>query len=310
MKFKSIVFIFLTLITIIYAILIYQISLLTHTKTKPYIVCTTTIIHDTVQNICKDTVELVALMGPGIDPHLYKPVESDIFKIASADIIFYNGLHLEAKMGEIFEILAKHQTTIAVTKDIPTNLLLPVAGYQTIYDPHVWFDISLWMHAVEAIYQALIVKIPEHTDLYRQNKINYLQKLETALQQSQQMMSIIPIEKRVLITAHDAFSYFGRLYACKVVALQGISTESTPGAYDLQEIIRLIYTQKIPAIFIESSIPIKNILAIQEGVAAYDYHVNLGEQLYSDALGCKGSTGETYIDMIMHNMQTIVSALQ
>lgn len=310
MKFKSIIFIFLTLITIIYAILIYQISLSTYTKTKPYIVCTTTIIHDTVKNICKDTVELVALMGPGIDPHLYKPVESDILKIASADIIFYNGLHLEAKMGELFEILAKHQTTIAVTQDIPTHLLLPVMGYQTIYDPHIWFDISLWMNAVETVYQTLIVKIPEHADLYRQNKINYLQRLETALQQSQQMMSTIPIEKRVLITAHDAFSYFGRLYECKVVALQGISTESSPGAYDVQEIIQLIYTQKIPAIFIESSIPIKNILAIQEGVAAYGYHVNLGGQLYSDALGCKGSQGATYIDMIMHNMQTIVSALQ
>lgn len=310
MKFKSIIFTFLTFITIIYAILIYQISISIHTKTKPYIVCTTTIIYDAVQNICQDTVELVALMGPGIDPHLYKPVESDIFKIASADIIFYNGLHLEAKMGEIFEILAQHQTTIAITQDIPSNLLLPVDDYETIYDPHVWFDISLWMKVVETIYEILIIKFPEHVDLYKKNKINYIEKLQTALQQSQLMMSMIPVEKRIVITAHDAFSYFGRLYKCKVVALQGISTESTPGAYDLQEIIQLIYTKKIPAIFIESSIPIKNILAIQEGVAAYGYHVNLGGQLYSDALGNKGSTGQTYIDMIMHNMQTIVSALQ
>lgn len=310
MRFQHKLFFCITAIALIYSLLFYKLAVSKHTKTKPYIICTTTIIHDIIQNIGQDTIELVALMGPGIDPHLYKPVESDILKIASADIIFYNGLHLEAKMTEIFENLAATQTTIAVTKDIPIDQLLPIKNYDSMYDPHVWFNIQLWMYAVETIYQAMSEKIPEHKELYEINKVKYLAELDIILMKTHHLMQTIPAEKRVLITAHDAFSYFGSLYDCKVIALQGISTESAPGAYDVQEIIKVIYSQKIPAIFIESSIPIKNILAIQEGVAAYNYDVALGGELFSDALGHTGSQGTTYIDMIMHNVETIVQALQ
>jgi manganese/zinc/iron transport system substrate-binding protein len=249
-------------------------------------------------------------MGPGVDPHLYKPVESDVLKIASADIIFYNGLHLEAKLADLLEQLNQSQTTIAVTKDIPLAKLLTVDDYHQIFDPHVWFDIKLWIYAVNTTYKALIQKFPQHKKLYKKNTKKYIEQLRKLLLKTQKIMLTIPANKRIIITGHDAFSYFGRLYNCNVIGLQGISTESSPGAYDVQNIIQLICDKNIPAIFIETSIPIKNILAVQEGVAAHGKHVNLGGELYSDALGPQGSCGQTYIDMILHNVETIVQSLK
>lgn len=287
-----------------------QLNLSSRPKMRPFIVCTTSIIADVVKNIGMDTIEVVSLMGPGVDPHLYKPVESDVIKIALADVIFYNGLHLEAKMADLFKQLAQEQTTIAVTKDIPSNQLLSVNDYGQIFDPHVWFDINLWIYSVHTINQILKEKFPHHKDFYEKNSTKYIAQLKQLLDQTQQLMQLIPVNNRVLITGHDAFSYFGRLYNCKVIGLQGISTESCPGAYDVQKIIKLICDQNIPAIFIESSIPVKNILAVQEGVAADGKQVNLGGQLYSDTLGSQNSSGATYIDMIMHNVQTITQALQ
>lgn len=249
-------------------------------------------------------------MGAGVDPHVYKPVEHDIFHITSADIIFYNGLHLEAKLADILQQLHTNTTTIAVTKNIQCSKLLNVDTYSKIFDPHVWFDINLWMSAIKTMSQALIEKYPHHKKLYKKNTKEYLKQLKALYLQTQKIMDLIPAEKRFLITGHDAFSYFGRLYNCKVVGLQGISSESCPGAYDLQKIVQLICDHNISAIFIETSIPIKNILAIQEGVIAQGKHVKIGGELYSDALGPIGSSGETYIGMILHNVTTIAQALQ
>lgn len=290
--------------------IVYQLNTTSKPKIMPSIVCTTSIIADVVRNIGDNTMTVTALMGPGIDPHLYKPVESDVIKIASADIIFYNGLHLEAKTAHLLQLLEQRQTTIAITKDIPESMLLPIDDYMHLFDPHVWFDIHLWILCVQTIRDALIAKFPEHKNLYEKNTCKYTQKLKQLFIQTTKIMHEIPANKKVLITGHDAFSYFGRLYNCKVIGLQGISTESSPGAYDLAHIIQLICTHNIPAIFIESSIPIKNILAVQEGVAAHHKKIDCGGELYSDALGPIGSSGETYIDMIMHNVTTIATALQ
>ncbi len=310
MNFKTLVTLCCSIIFILGATIMYQLRLTNSSKTKPVILCTTSIIADTVKNIAQDSAVIIALMGPGVDPHLYKPVESDVIKIASADIIFYNGLHLEAKMADLFTELAQAQTTIAVTKNIGLNKFLKVSEFDQIYDPHVWFDINLWIICVKTITQALTEKFPEHSDLYKKNSKNYSAQLKQLLKKTQKIMQKIPAEKRILITGHDAFSYFGRLYDCKVVGLQGISTESCPGAFDVQKIIELICKRNIPAIFIESSIPIKNILAVQEGVAACGKQVNVGGELYSDALGPQNSSGATYVDMILHNVQTIAPALQ
>jgi manganese/zinc/iron transport system substrate-binding protein len=297
------------IITALSVTIIMQLNFSSTPKTDPSIICTTSIIADVVQNIGGPTIHVISLMGPGVDPHLYKPVESDVIKIALADIIFYNGLHLEAKMCDLFKELGKNQTTIAVTKDIPQTMLLKVDDYDQIYDPHVWFDINLWIYAVNTIHAVLAEKFPEHADFYAKNTQNYIAQLQELLTKTHKIMHKIPAEKRLLITGHDAFSYFGKLYDCKVIGLQGISTESSPGAYDVQKIIQLICDQNIPAIFIESSIPIKNILAVQEGVAAHGKKVNVGEELYSDALGPQNSSGATYINMILHNVQAIAQAL-
>lgn len=309
MKFKTLVITCTITIITLSMIIIHQLQVVSQAKTKPYIVCTTSIIADVVRNIGKDAIDVVSLMGPSIDPHLYKPIESDILKIASADIIFYNGLHLEAKMADLFKELSYNQTTVAVTKDIPESMLLPADEYNQIFDPHVWFDINLWIYTVNTIYQILSNKFPKNKNLYEKNTKKYITKLKQLLLETQQIMNSIPKEQKVLITGHDAFSYFGRLYNCKVIGLQGISTESSPGAYNIQKIINTICDNNIPAIFIESSIPIKNILAVQEGVAAQNKQINVGEEIYSDALGPKNSSGATYINMIMHNVTTIEKAL-
>jgi len=309
MEFKKLVIICTMIIATLSAIIFYQLQLVSQVKTKPYVVCTTSIIADVVQNIGQDAINVVSLMGPSIDPHLYKPIESDVLKISSADIIFYNGLHLEAKMADLFKELSYSQTTVAVTKDIPKAMLLSADEYNQIFDPHVWFDISLWMHAVNTICQTLVEKFPANKKLYESNTKKYTEKLELLLIKTKQIMDQIPTKQKIIITGHDAFSYFGRLYDCTVVGLQGISTESSPGAYNIQKIIELICNQNIPAIFIESSIPIKNILAVQEGVAAQNKQVDLGGEIYSDALGPQNSSGATYIDMIMHNVTTIEKAL-
>ena len=310
MTYKHLVMLCLLTIFCLTLTLFLQLNIRVTDKKKPFIVCTTTIIADAVKNIGKDSLDIICLMGPGIDPHIYKPVESDVMKIASADIIFYNGLHLEAKMADLFKHLAKKQTTVAITKDIPESMLLAVDDYHNIFDPHVWFDIHLWIYAAQTICQILIEKFPEHETLYQKNTADYITQLKELLLTTQTIMKTIPEKNRVLISGHDAFSYFGRVYDCKVIGLQGISTESSPGIYDLTKIIYLICQKQIPAIFIESSIPVKNIIAIQQGVACCNKKVNLGGQLFSDALGPQNSSGDSYINMMLHNVQTIAQALQ
>lgn len=310
MDIKQQIIIYSSIIILISAILFYTIKKksILHRK-KPYILCTTTIIADTVKNIGQDTLEIITLMGPGIDPHLYKPIESDMFKIAYADIIFYNGLHLEAKLSDLLQLIEKNQTTIAVCKDIPKHMLLSISDFEHIFDPHIWFDIKLWIIAIKTISNTLIEKYPLHTKFFEKNTKNYIEELEKLLIKTHQIITKIPLHKRCIITGHDAFSYFARQYNCSILSLQGINTESSPGIYDLKKVIDYICKNSIPAIFFESSIPIKNILAIQEGVAAQNKNVKLGGEIFSDALGSQDSPASTYIDMILHNVTTITNAL-
>jgi len=309
MNFKHLVSLCSVIIALLVITIFYTISQKKISKTKPYILCTTSIIADAIKNIANNKVEIQSLMGPGIDPHLYKPVESDILKITQADIIFYNGLHLEAKMADIFELLAQQQKTVCVTRDIPTTRLLCVDEHSNSFDPHIWFDISLWIEVITTIARAIIEIDPDNKDFYQHNATMYIEKLNALLLETKKIMATLPANKRFLITGHDAFSYFGRMYNCKVLGVQGISTESSPGAYDIQMLIKLICKHQIPAIFIETSIPIKNILAIQEGVNSQGHKITCGGELFSDALGPENSSGSTYIDMILHNVKTIQSAL-
>lgn len=277
---------------------------------KPLVVCTTTIIGDTIYQIAGDTINIEILMGPGVDPHLYKPIEQDVIKISQADIIFYNGLHLEARMGDLFEKMSSFKKTIAVSKDIPQELLIKSIGHGQFIDPHIWFDPRLWKYCIESITASLQTLSPKHYEKYQQNKIAFLNKLETTYHATyNEMLSIAPT-KRILVTGHDAFSYFGQAYNCDVISLQGINTASEAGTKDVQNLINFIYNHKIPAIFVETSIPSRNIQALQQGVRARGFDVAIGDELFSDALGPISSKQGTYIGMLEYNVKAIIKGLK
>jgi manganese/zinc/iron transport system substrate-binding protein len=266
-------------------------------------------IADIAQIVGGDYVQVIGLMGPGIDPHLYVASEGDVDLLQQADIIFYNGLFLEAQMAEVFEQLSERKTVTAVAERIDPADLLDWAQYEDQYDPHVWFDVTLWMQAVEAVRDTYSEIDPDHAAEYQANTETYLAELEElhayVLEQAEQ----VPAEKRVLITAHDAFHYFGRAYGFEVRGLQGISTATEAGTADVRELADFIVERQIPAIFVETSVPARNIEALQAAVASQGYEVEIGGHLYSDAMGDAESGGNTYILMVRHNIDTIVTAL-
>jgi len=278
-------------------------------RTKPIIVCTTTIIGDTIANIAGDTIDIKTLMGPGVDPHLYKPVEQDVITIANADIIFYNGLHLEARMAELFEQMGALQTTVAVTRQIPQDKLIYSNEFHEYVDPHVWFDPLLWIYAVKTITTSLQQLNPACAAQYETNQQIYIEKIKDVYSATLQHMRTVPKNKRILITGHDAFSYFARAYDCKVISLQGISTASEAGTQDVQNMINTIVKYKIPTIFAESCIPTRNMQALVQGVVAQGFHVTLGRELFSDALGSPDSSASTYLGMLDYNVASIVMGL-
>jgi len=274
------------------------------------VVTTIGMITDIVEQVGGERVEVKGLMGPGIDPHLYKARESDVNKLESADIVFYNGLHLEAQMGKILEQMDKLGTrAVTVTQTIDRAKLFTPPQFQGNYDPHVWFDVQMWMKAVEVVRDTLAEMDPGSAGLYRDNAARYLAELEALDQYAREQIQRIPPENRVLITAHDAFNYFGHAYGVDVIGLQGISTESEASTADVQALANLIAERRIPALFVESSVPRRNVEAVQAAVRAQGFEVKIGGQLYSDAMGDPGTPEGTYIGMVRHNVDTIVQAL-
>jgi manganese/zinc/iron transport system substrate-binding protein len=278
-------------------------------KGKLKIVCTTGMIRDIVKQIAGNNADVYGLMGPGVDPHLYKATPNDVNALFEADIIFYNGLHLEAKMAELFFKMSKTRTTVAVTEDIPENDLLSPPAFSGMHDPHVWFDVLLWEYAVKRVERTLSSKLPAKKKEFAHNTKLYLNKLQALHRFILKRVEEVPPNQRILITAHDAFGYFGKRYGFSVVGLQGISTQSEAGTGDVQNLVNLIVSHKIRAIFIESSVPVRNIKAVQEAVEYKGWHVSVGGELYSDAMGDKGTFEGTYIGMLTHNINTIVDAL-
>jgi manganese/zinc/iron transport system substrate-binding protein len=279
-------------------------------NSKPTIVCTTTIIADAIKNIAGDTLNLKILMGPGVDPHTYKPIEQDIITILSADIIFYNGLHLEARMAELFENMQSKITTIAVTKNMPEQALIYSQQFHDYADPHVWFDPNLWILAVQTISQTLQEKYPDHAQLYKNNESLFISKIQATYKKTYKMMQKIDPAKRILITAHDAFSYFARAYDFKVISLQGISTASQAGTRDVLNIINFIVLHKIFTIFAETCTPSRNMQALIQGAQAQGFHVKLGNELFSDTLGSADTLTGTYLGMLRYNVESIISGLR
>ncbi|MDX8360304.1 metal ABC transporter solute-binding protein, Zn/Mn family [Cytobacillus sp. IB215316] len=281
-------------------------------KSDSLITVTTTIgqIADIVENVGGEYVEVTPLMGPGIDPHLFQASQGDIKKLSEADIIFYNGLHLEGKMNEIFEKMRAEKPTYAVSETVPEDMLLAKPGDTKAIDPHVWFDTDLWAYSVKAVSEGLAQLDPEHADIYHANAEKYIDTLKEIRAYAEEQLAQIPEESRVLVTAHDAFGYFGDAYGIEVMGLQGLSTDSEYGLKDVQNLVDLLVDRKIKAVFIESSISEKSINAVVEGAKEQEHEVIIGGSLYSDAMGEQGTEEGTYEGMYMHNIDTIVSALK
>jgi manganese/zinc/iron transport system substrate-binding protein len=273
------------------------------------VVATTGMITDLVQNVGGERVQVTGLMGPGVDPHLYKASEGDLRAIEKAEVIFFNGLHLEANLANVLERMTQTGKAVAISEKIdPTRLNAP-PEFGGNYDPHIWFDVTLWKTAVEPVRDALIKIDPAGEELFRSNADRYLKELDALDGWIRQQVERIPAEHRVLITAHDAFNYFGKQYGFEVRGLQGINTASEAGTADVQSLSSFIVERQIPAIFVESSVPQRNIEAVQAAVRAKGFEVKIGGQLFSDAMGTAGTPEGTYIGMFRYNLNTIVQSL-
>jgi manganese/zinc/iron transport system substrate-binding protein len=249
-------------------------------------------------------------MGEGVDPHLYKATRGDLVALSEADLILYNGLTLEGKMTDHFVRLASRRPTVAVTETIDRDRLREPPEFAGHYDPHVWFDVSLWSKAVERVRDALIENDPGGEEMFRRNAKAYLAKLSTLHESIKREIATIPKAVRVIVTAHDAFGYFGDAYDIEVRGLQGISTDSEPSLKDINGLVDMIVERNVKAVFVESSVPPKNIEALVDGCKSRGHAIRVGGELFSDAMGAPGSTEGTYIGMVEHNVRTIVGALR
>ena len=273
---------------------------------------TTTVgmVSDAIRNIGGDRVDVTALMGPGIDPHLYAPGASDIEALSEADIIFYVGLELEGRMADTLEGVSRMDIpTIAVGENIPEDELLASQQYENAPDPHIWFSVPLWKLAVDAARDALIEHYPDDVEQFETNAAAYQEQLDELDAYVREQAETVPEELRILVTAHDAFGYFGSEYGFEVRGIQGISTSTEAGAGDIQDLADYIVERQIPAIYVESSVPPATIEALQEACRSRDWDVQIGGELFSDAMGEDGTPEGTYIGMVTHNIDTIVGGL-
>jgi manganese/zinc/iron transport system substrate-binding protein len=267
-------------------------------------------ITDMVSEVGGSRVHVEGLMGPGVDPHLFKASAGDVRRLASADVIFYNGLHLEAAMAEVLEEMSDRKPTFAVTDGIDRDLLHTSAAFQGNYDPHVWFDVSMWLSAVDEVEAALVELEPAGEAEFRANAAALRDTLRNLDSWVAQRVAEVPPERRVLITAHDAFEYFGKRYGFDVIGLQGISTASEAGTGDVQRMVDAIIDRRIPAIFVETSVPRRTIEAVQAAVRSRGFEVEIGGSLFSDAMGNPGTPEGRYPGMVRHNVDLIVNALK
>jgi manganese/zinc/iron transport system substrate-binding protein len=272
------------------------------------VACTTEMVADLVRNVGKGRVTVQSIMGEGVDPHLYKATPGDRELLAKADIIFYSGLHLEGKMTEILANMGKKKPSIAVAEHVPAKLILKDEDGHM--DPHLWFDVDAWSHAAGVVRDVLVKFDPPHADEYRRNAEQYQKELADLHGYAKAQLESIPKERRVLVTAHDAFRYFGRAYDVEVRGIQGISTENEAGVKSINELVQLLTERRIKAVFVETSVSDRNIKALLEGSRAKGHSVAIGGELYSDAMGKAGTPGGTFVGMVRHNVDTIVKALK
>jgi manganese/zinc/iron transport system substrate-binding protein len=280
-------------------------------KKYPYTAVTTVgMVTDIVRQVAGDKAAVTGIIGEGVDPHLYKPTRNDVAALMEADVIFYSGLMLEGKMSDTFvKVADSGKRVFQVTKLIDESFLLEPPEFAGHADPHVWMSVPGWMKAVEAVAKSLGEYDPPNAAYYQQNASAYLAELKKLDDYARVSIGSIPKESRILITAHDAFNYFGREYDIDVRGIQGISTESEAGLQQINALVALIVNQKVKAVFVETSVADKNIRALADGAAARGAKVKIGGSLFSDAMGAPGTYEGTYIGMIDHNVTIITRAL-
>lgn len=278
------------------------------------VVCTTGMIGDATKNLTEglsDSIEVFTLMGPGVDPHLYKPSPDVVNILGNADVIIHNGLHLEGKMADIFNRLKREKIIIEISENLDEHRLLNATVANTgAHDPHIWFNVELWAEAVRYLGSKLSLINGVSREKVLSNTEAYVYSLEELNNWVKDELEKIPTENRVMITSHDAFRYFGDAYNIDVMGLQGISTVAEFGLKDITELVNFIVEEKIPAVFVESSVSGKSMQAVQEGCKSKGHNLEIGGTLYSDAMGAEGTPEGTYIGMVKHNVNTIVKALK
>ena len=273
------------------------------------VVATTGMIADAARQVGGELVEVKALMGPGVDPHAYRQTRTDIVALTKADLVLWHGLYLEAQMEEFLIELAGKRPVVAVAETLPRNMLIGHDDYADKFDPHVWMNPNLWSRVVLSVRDALSEIAPQHADAFRANAEAHLAELGELANYKTKVLSSVPPESRVLLTAHDAFNYFGSAYGFEVLGIQGISTESEAGLNRIRELVDMLVARDIRAVFVESSVSDRNIRALVEGAAARGHEVIIGGELFSDAMGADGTYEGSYLGMIDHNATVITRAL-
>ncbi len=273
------------------------------------VVATTGMIADAARQVGGDLVEVKGLMGPGVDPHAYRQTRSDIVAMTRADLVLWHGLYLEAQMEGFFHDLERKRNVVAVAEGVDKSLLRAHDDYADKYDPHVWMTPALWKEVVVEVQKALTATRPEAAEVFAANATAHLAELDALVAYGQATVKHVPEATRVLVTAHDAFGYFGRDYGFEVMGIQGISTQSEAGLNRIGELVDILVERQITAVFVESSVSDRSMRALIEGAAAQGHKVEVGGELFSDAMGADGTYEGTYMGMLDHNITTIAGAL-
>jgi manganese/zinc/iron transport system substrate-binding protein len=273
------------------------------------VVATTAMIGDVAREVGGDRVRVTDLMGEGVDPHLYKASPGDVRTLAGADLILYNGLHLEGRLGDVIERMASRTSVVRATEGIPEQRLIRLGESSDHFDPHAWFDASLWGLVAGRVRDALIEKDPASGDVFAANAAAYAAIVGDLHAYAKATLATIPGPNRVMVTAHDAFGYFGAAYGLEVLGIQGISTDSEASLRDINALVDTLVSRRVPAVFIESSVPRKTVDALIEGCKGRGHRVVVGGELFSDAMGRAGTLGGTYVGMMVHNIDVVTDAL-
>jgi len=274
------------------------------------IVATTGMIGDIVERVVGERGDVKVLMGAGVDPHLYQPTRDDMARLLSAEVIFYNGLLLEGRMTDALVRAASGDRGVhPVTELIDQQYLVQPEDLEGKDDPHVWMDPTAWSRAVEVIRDRLIEHDPGGKAAFEANAATLLTELAELDAYCERVLHSVPEGQRVLVSAHDAFGYFGRRYGYEVMGIQGLSTESEAGVRDIEQLVDLLVSRNIKAVFVESTVSERNINALIAGAEAQGLDVTIGGELFSDAMGPSGTYEGTYVGMIDHNATSIARAL-